>query len=143
MPRNMENLRAWDRARYLRRKEYALKQARTWASNNKDKRNAISRKWASENPENRRDHCRRRTALRRAGTVAWANADAIKAIYADARRLEQTTGIAHHVDHIVPLKSRVVCGLHCEFNLQILPAKENHRKYNKYWPEMPGARGAY
>ena len=59
-------------------------------------------------------------------TPHWANQEVIKQIYKEA------TEKGMHVDHIVPLNNPLVCGLHCEFNLQILPATENLRKSNKF-----------
>lgn len=41
------------------------------------------------------------------------------------------------VDHIVPIKSQIVCGLHNEFNLQVIPSRDNRAKSNRYWPHMP------
>lgn len=79
---------------------------------------------------------RRAAAVIRA-TPIWGDADAMLAIYDVARRLSEETGIPHHVDHIVPIQSPWVCGLHCEANLRPLPALENVKKGAKRWPGMP------
>ena len=79
----------------------------------------------------------KRRASKRNAAPAWANKEAIEAIYAKAKQFSELTGEAFHVDHIVPLISDLVCGLHCEGNLQILPGFDNLSKGNKTWPDMP------
>ena len=73
---------------------------------------------------------KRRAAELRA-TPSWADAAAIRRVYALAARLTLTTGVRHVVDHIIPLQSKFVCGLHCERNLQVIPEKQNLEKFNK------------
>lgn len=51
--------------------------------------------------------------------------------------MTQSTGIDYQVDHIVPLRSPIVSGLHCEANLRVITATENAQKGNMLWPEMP------
>ena len=51
-------------------------------------------------------------------------------VYIEKARLEEKTGIKHHVDHIVPLRGWGVCGLHVPWNLQILEAWANSAKGN-------------
>ena len=89
----------------------------TWNHNNKDRLvyySAIKR------------------ALRLLRFVKWANASKITAVYKQARHLTATTGMPHHVDHIIPLCGKLVSGLHVETNLQVIPALENISKNNKF-----------
>lgn len=96
--------------------------------------------WA--NPENRRflaeevATCRsskeRRYIMQRLATPRWASMQKVLDIYLERDRIIRETGIPHEVDHLVPIVSRVVCGLHCEFNLRVIPKDENRSKSNKY-----------
>lgn len=64
-------------------------------------------------------------------TPPWANQEEIKNIYIEAGRI-RASGINVHVDHIIPLKGKIVCGLHVPSNLQIITAKDNYAKRNHY-----------
>lgn len=63
----------------------------------------------------------------------WANKQAIRAIYFEARRLTASTGIKYEVDHIIPSNHPLVCGLHVETNLQIITEFENITKSNSFY----------
>lgn len=80
-------------------------------------------------------NAQRRSAMLSA-TPEWADQDAIAKIYEELERVEAETGVVHHVDHIVPLISKKVCGLHCEANLRVFPAFDNLSKGNRHWPDM-------
>lgn len=86
-------------------------------------------------------YANRKNANRRAAklqaTPKWASESLILAMYEECQLKSEETGIVHHVDHIVPLISDIVCGLHSEDNLQILPALDNLSKGNRHWPDMP------
>ena len=73
----------------------------------------------------------------RAGRAQWANKFFISEIYRLAVARTAATGIKWEVDHIVPVSSPLVCGLHCEDNLQVITEAENKKKNNLIWPDMP------
>jgi len=90
------------------------------------------RRWAARHPSAYAAKTAARRAMQMLATPSWANKAAIATFYAEAVRLSRETGIAHTVDHIYPLCGRNVCGLHVEYNLQILTKSENGRKSNKH-----------
>ena len=46
--------------------------------------------------------------------------------------VNKATGEKYHVDHIIPIKNKLVCGLHVYENLRVIPAKQNLVKSNKF-----------
>lgn len=81
-------------------------------------------------------NARRRASKLQAAPV-WANRKYIKLWYRFAQMETTRTGKPCDVDHIVPLRNKIVCGLHCEDNMQILFAHDNNTKRNFHWPNMP------
>jgi hypothetical protein len=125
-----------------RNPDYAAR--RYWADPEKNKRRSLERqrmnpeaarvrrkKWKDANPHKvNADAAKRRAALRKA-TPPWLTADhwrQIEEIYLDAAT---RPGGPWHVDHIYPLISDKVCGLHVPWNLQVITAAENWSKNNR------------
>lgn len=123
--------------------------SRKWKENNPDKFKQQLRKYYDENSTKIKESSSRwrrsnlgrknlnnsnRRAKQRKATPNWANEFFMAEIYHLAQLRTKLTGVEWHVDHIVPLTSKFVSGLHWEGNLQVIPAIENLRKNNKTWP---------
>jgi hypothetical protein len=94
------------------------------------------RDWQQANPDK---HCEiqvRRYASVRSSQPTWADRAAISDVYKTAAEMRKS-GLDVQVDHIVPLRSKLVCGLHVQSNLQIIERKLNLVKNNRLWPDMP------
>lgn len=109
-----------DRSEYYQtRKEHHSKVCSEWRKNNKDKRNSYN--------------ASRRSRLKQA-EPSWLSdkqREEIVEVYSEAQRLTASTGVPHHVDHVVPLCGENVSGLHVPWNLKAIPAEENLRKSNR------------
>lgn len=106
-------------------------------------RKAVARlKWKAANPHRLVADCAYRHAAKMRAIPKWADKRAIAEVYATARRLTDMfsgteVAVVFHVDHIVPLRSPLVCGLHVQNNLRAIPSYVNEAKSNRDWPDSP------
>lgn len=114
----VECMKIRSRKWYVQNRDYWIKHVNEWQLNNKDKFASYQRK--------------HKLAKRKVNRPVWFEEEKCEIVYEKARKM------GGHVDHIVPLTSEKVCGLHCWDNLQVLPPEDNFRKGNHRWPDMPG-----
>jgi 5-methylcytosine-specific restriction endonuclease McrA len=128
---NAAQISAW-RAEYNKanRVEIAAKKA-AYAKRNRVEIAARTADYQKSNPHIYNAQKAKRRAQKLQATPPWVNLEAIKAIYKQCAERTKATGIKHAVDHIYPLTSTEVCGLHVAANLQILTKSENSSKSNR------------
>jgi hypothetical protein len=121
---NKERKNAISRYRYYSKLEEERERTRRKYAINKEKVDATNKAWAAKNPGIKNHYGAKRRAAIRKQVPLWADVEAIKQMYTNCPK-------GYHVDHILPLQGRTVCGFHSQHNLQYLPASENQRKYNR------------
>lgn len=113
---------------------------RNWRSSNIEQHRDRERRYHERDRKGSRERARdyqRRNPSKVAGAVC-ARQKRVRiatppcADLAVIRAFYKNRPIGHHVDHIVPIKGELVCGLHVEWNLQYLPATENIKKRNRH-----------
>lgn len=138
---NPEKYRARSRINGQRFKEKNRAYTTKYRERNREAVRAYARAYYHENKESigprSREQVMRRYATKGKATPPWSDREAILVIYRRAVELTAETGIEHQVDHIIPILSKLVCGLHVHANMQILKKSENIRKGNRMWPGHP------
>ena len=90
--------------------------------------------WKANNVLKIRADTKARRRKHREATPPWLSRrqkTEIRQMYQVAITLTKTTGEQYVVDHIVPLRSDFVCGLHVPWNLRVITREENLKKSNK------------
>jgi hypothetical protein len=104
---------------------------RLWIENNKEKCKGYSREWRMKNKPKLAEYSSKWRVSFRKSIPAWAEQEKMDLVYKKAQKLKMT------VDHVVPLRSPLVCGLHVWSNLQLMDKQLNCQKSNRVWPDMP------
>jgi len=118
-------------AYYARNREAVI--ARAQARPLEEKR-GYQKTWKDANQVWVRADTKSRRRKHREATPKWlttAQKSAMREIYKIAITMTKTTGEQYVVDHIVPLRSDEVCGLHVPWNLRVITQEENLAKSNK------------
>jgi len=116
------------RNKFLKRKDHYTAYQKKYRKDKYEERKEFNslrnKKLYLDNKGYYKDKSNKRRAIKLRAIPKFANLDKIKEIYKNCPK-------GYHVDHIIPLNNPIVCGLHVEWNLQYLSAKENCSKSNK------------
>lgn len=137
--KNADKLKANSMEYFIKNADTIRVKRKMYYVENREKLIEYTKQWCLDNPgkANARNAKRRAAQLQR--TPSWADHDAIKQVYTDCVEINLAAATAgcterFSVDHIIPLVGKLVSGFHIGSNLQIITAKENSEKNNKFTP---------
>jgi hypothetical protein len=116
---------------YQENREAVIERARTRPA---EKLREYRDAWKENNLVQVRASTKARRRKHKQATPPWLTRkqkSEIRSLYEIAITMTKTTGEQYVVDHIVPLRSDEVCGLHVPWNLRVITQEENLVKSNK------------
>ena len=119
-------------------REEARKKASDWYYKNIEKARIVNKAynylWVRENKDKNCAKASKYRASKLKAAPLWLTEEDLKNIkieYSLAQWTSEAMGRSYHVDHIIPLRGKQVCGLHVPWNLQVIPASINIQKGNR------------
>lgn len=134
--KNKEKLQKDSKEYYENNKDHLLELCRQYCLRNKDRVAEIKRRHIEKHRTRYRERSAARRLREKKATPRWASIDEIYDVYELAEFLTEESGEQYHVDHIVPIYGKNVCGLHVAINLRAITAFENMSKGNKLIEEL-------
>jgi len=119
---------------YAKNREKDLANSKLAYQANAEKRKEYQRLWSKTNRGTANALSKRYKLKKINATPTWLSESQllhIKCKYQLAAMLNIHGVEAWHVDHIVPIRGKDVCGLHVPWNLRVIPAKDNMTKGNR------------
>lgn len=117
---------------YLQNKEAVIARANTTP---REKKREYQEAWKRKNLDAVRADTKSRRRKHRQATPDWLTPTQrreIRELYRIAIHTTKITGEQYVVDHIIPLRSTTVCGLHVPWNLRVITRAENLAKSNSF-----------
>jgi hypothetical protein len=123
----------WVKERYAKDPEYYRQKRKEYRLKNPEKERLSSIASMQKRKPQKAAEERARQARKLKATPSWLtqqHREQMTAVYVAAQKTSGLAGFKCHVDHIIPLKGKDVCGLHVPWNLRVVSQSYNSSKRN-------------
>ncbi len=136
---NKEKYQASNKEYHSKNREKINSKSAEWRKDNREAFLESMRKWREKNKHRQAQHAMRYNASKLGATPSWLTGEQLTEMnskYLEMVELNREHGKnSFHVDHVVPLKGKDVCGLHVPWNLEVKTSYENISKGNRTYPD--------